>query len=588
MFLVAALAHEASAACNAIPDTDSLRTGTKAVLAEQGSTTPAPGPGPDTIGFKAGLGRMDRFHLLPGITAGFRLQPDGLCVQRKADGTLAVRDLHGGAGVGQIAATAAVVSLVQKGADGSGVRALVLASESVCATLEDAGGVHATGHEAALDCLPLKPTVDGRSIAVRLPDDAERLAVDGTPLRGAVTVVTTSAVRDRAAHVELLTKIATDGCVSDCAALESAGALGCVDRFYSVASTGLLATDSMPCSVTIPAGITTNDFKKKCQNLPTPDNQLAGCDDQRTALQMWQDDCGVMHVPFDWTEISKDATGKSIQRYVAGRSAISRTEKGKLQSHRIWVPGREFLGSTPWDDPSGTAGTTKWRKPEIGVWYDNDAPEEIGLRGSVDEDDSIVHIFPRMAVALGCDVPGDEACMGYDANGDLSCECEDRYAPGCECKEFDPPKFFACDSGDFQGLPCTRHAHCNALPGSANPPGKCATKPTCQKDGKQGVWDAPGPLSGTDCWVDDKCKQVANHPWCGYRLFDIRDHKDDASNPDRIELDAEIASGGRARRGVCAEKRVKPCNNEAANGCDAAQNEGVCRGYILYAEGSKP
>jgi hypothetical protein len=595
-FLVAALTPEARATCNAIPDAESVGIGVAALLVAQDPTLSVPVPDPGRIGFKGALGRMDRTQLLPGITTSFRIQPDGRCVHA-VDKKLIVEDAPGGLLDKGLAGSDLVVSLLTKPEGRGRSNALVLGSKAACNVLragEERGGKDAG---VALRCEVLTPEIEGPNVHVRLPDDGGLLAVDGTPLRGSATVVVTRSPQSRAEHVALLSRIAADGCAANCSLLAAARSLACVGPFYAVLASGTVVTDLVPCGVTIPGTISKNKFKEKCEDLPSPDPDLEKCDDDRSILDFWEDACGGVHIPFDWTEIRKDtSTSTDVTRRVAGRSATSRTESGHLSSKRIWVPGREFVGSTPWNDPQGTAATTDWRKPDVEVWVPAESPEEFGLRGSVDQPDSIVHIFPRMPVSLACDgVAGDEACMGVEGGGGISCACRDRYPVGCVCKDVDPPKFFACDGGDFEGMPCTRHQHCNSKPGSPNPDGSCTQKPTCQKDGKQGVWESPGSSAGTACWADGKCTQVAQHPWCGYRLFDISDRKHPVY-PKQRQLDAEINTGGRPRRGVCKGdkgKRNKVCNHVAGNNCNLAdcdQNATVCecRGYTLRAEGKKP
>jgi hypothetical protein len=592
LVLVAALSPDAGASCNAIPDAESAGIGGFAVLVEQDAATLVPKSEPGVIGFKGALGRVDRIHLLPGYTTGFRIQPDGRCIQSVKD-RLIVRDVPTNwADAGRDMADL-VVSLVTQPAHDGSLQALVLGTQEVCDILDKGRRRIERKPVLALRCEPLPPELERRfgggfNVRARLPDDGKLLGEDGTPLRGPVAVALTVGVRTRDEHVAMLASIATDSCAAHCGALAENGTLACVDRFYAIAPGNIAVLDPVPCAVTIPDDFTRNDFQDKCEDLPPADPDLAKCADDHTDLQLWEDQCGGVHIPFDWREIRKDISTtppKDITRVVAGRSATSRTEKGKLSSKRIWIPGREFIGSTPWADPQGTAATVDWRKPEIEPWYPAESPEEVGLRGSVDQDDSIVHVFPRMPVTLACKFGSNvEACMGVGENGGISCACTDRYPADCTCEMLSPPSFFACDGGDFDEMPCTRHAHCNSKPGSGNPSGSCSAQPTCQKDGKIGVWEFPGQASGDKCWVDQAC--VDPTPWCGKRLFDVSDRKETPSKPELIELDAKIdsgASGARHRRGACKESRANVCNQKGANACDT----GECRGYTLRAEEKK-
>jgi hypothetical protein len=604
LVLASALCEDAQASCNVIPDAESAEIGATAVLATQDPTTPSPPTERGLIGFKGALGRMDRIQLLPGQTESFRIQPDGQCIQVSKE-RLVVRDVHELRSDADLIGSDLVVSLLTKPTHGGGIQALVLGSPGTCKTL--AGWKKSEPRQADINlrCESLPPLLergDGGKInvRVRLPADDDLLGADGMPLRGSATIALTRGLQSRAAHEALLSSLAADGCAAQCSALGETGALACIDQFFAIVAGGTVVSDPIPCAVTIPPLFKKNDFMERCENPSSPDPDLAACEDKRKILKLWDDQCGGVHIPFDWARIRKDNSTNpptDITRWVAGRSATSRMQKGNLAGERIWIPGREFIGTTPFDDAQGTIASIDWRKPEIDVWYPPGSPKEVGLRGTVDQADSIVHIFPRMPVTLACDgVTGNEACMGVEGGGGISCACGDRYPASCTCKLLSPPLFFACDGGDFDEMPCTRHAHCNSAPGSSNPNGTCSRQPTCQQDGQNGVWQSSGPAPAavpatkTACWVNDTCQQAVNRPWCGYRLFDLRDRKDAPSIPNvtpAIELDADIVKGGRARRGVCEGDRGKACNHNAANGCDQTADEGVCRGYTLRAEGKE-
>ena len=612
LVLSMALSPDARAGCNTIPDAESAVTSGFAVLAEQDPAAEIPTLERNLIGFKGALGRMDRFALIPGQTTGFRLEPDGQCVHATERGLtvqkvpvgLALenpsmgRDVLGG--TREPLESNLVLSIFTQRAPGEGVQALVLASEKVCEALAAGIGHGVRERGVELRCVPGAPVevhpVGGRPhVQVRLPVDRKLYGGDDTGLRGPATVVLTEGLWNPDKYLTLLSKITAEGCAAHCDALVGIGASACVDRFYAILPDGKVVDDKIACEVTVPPDITKNVFKKQCENLVPPPAGLAPCDDNDpiSPLQLWEDSCGGIHIPFDWTGIRKTASTPStdITRWVAGRSATSRTEAGNPDSSRIWIPGREFLGSTPWDDASGTLGTTKWRKTDIDVWYPDDPSEEVGLRGSTDQPDSIVHVFPRMPVSIVCwNGAGTEGCMRVAEGGGVTCACEERYPAGCKCAIPNRPQYFECEGGDYDGMPCTRHGHCNSAQGSPNPNGSCSRKPTCRPDNKNGVWSGPWPGPPPpgmgQCWDDDDCTQPNFS--CGHRLFDLKDRKKGPQAPEDLrELDAKIvtATGSRPRRGVCKNERITTCNHTPANPC--AGNQGPCRGYTLRAEGKK-
>jgi hypothetical protein len=425
-------------------------------------------------------------------------------------------------------------------------------------------------------------------------------------------VVLTRKPERAADYTALLERIHAQGCANACAGLLENGALGCIDELYSVAANGIAKSDPVPCFV----GATTvskQDFRAQCEDVdvPSPDPDAAKCSTAQikpTTLSFWQDVCGGIHIPFDWTEIRKDKDDKEINRIVAGHSGLSSTLA--TVGLRVWVPGREFIGSTPYDDPQGTKDTTDWRRPDVDVWYSG-MPESIGLIGTTDQKDSIVHAFPRMLARAACNVTtGDEACTSvegrYSGSG-RNCACRDRYAADCSCKPLNPERYFACTgAAEVEGMPCTRHAHCNN-PEVGKPNGTCSGQPTCRPRTSDGVW-AKGKKhdTGTKCWNDEPCKAVrlcsnkdtescvadsdcpasgtCSETWCGYHLFNFDDRKQNGI----ITLDTEIKTGGsRVGRGVCKKDSTKVCNNDTGNPKACGASDGSCRGYTLQA-GKRP
>jgi hypothetical protein len=566
------------AACNAIPDAESSNVGVAMVLAAQNPSLPAPILQPGLVGFKGALGRIDRIHLVPSdkpsADASFHVEPDGICVGSK--GT-PVRT-----SIPALDPDNLVASLVIDGAAGTVPQLMVLATGAICDQLKPddhaAPTMPSPEHALIPHCVPLPPLVeprpDGRpSVRVRLPDGG-RLLPSNTAAR--VTVVLTQAPEVvYRSFVSLLTGIATKGCADMCGGLPDMNAIACVDKLYALTGTDHYDSDDIPCWVGT-AAVAKQDFKTQCEDVPTPDGDLAHCDDQPTELKFWTDVCGGVHIPFDWENIAKDKNGVKITRIVGGESGVGRSEKA--MGPRLWIPGREFVGSTPYGDPQGTSTGVDWRMPEMDVWYPSGSSESAGLQGFVDQDDSIVHVFPRMRASLKCKGT-DEACMGAGTavrGRGIYCACRDLYAADCECDPLVPARYYACVGGYYDGMPCTRNAHCF-------PDGKCSGQPTCQATDKQGVWThGKGHSHGgpDDCWTNDDCTTPAK-PWCGYHLFDFGDRN--VGNV--VTLDAEIVTGGaRQRRGTCKLKPGKSCANGAPlQACGAG--EGACRGYTLQAQG---
>ena len=262
--------------------------------------------------------------------------------------------------------------------------------------------------------------------------------------------------------------------------------------------------------------------------------------------------------------------------------------KEPSESPRIWVPGREFLGSTPLADPQGTSPGVDWRKPDIDVWYPG--KQEFGLQGTVDQENSIVHVFPRLRTDLVCaGTAGANACMGVEQQSDGGlrfCACKDRREADCTC---DPAlatsRYFACGDGKYRGMPCTRDRHCN-------PDGLCNGTPHCHKSGEVWVEGTPDD-TGKECTVDNDCDTEAGKRQCGYRLFNLEGGVENpgggAPSPKAgiIALDAKITpGGGRKRRGVCEPDATQPCSNGGA-GSPPGCTQGDCRGYALRAAGTQ-
>ncbi len=339
--------------------------------------------------------------------------------------------------------------------------------------------------------------------------------------------------------------------------------------------------DPVPCRVGLAVGPAL-DVSTACESDEPPGPQHPNCPTTGTDLpdiSMWLDKCGGVHVPLVW----KDIRPNGINPRVLGRTAIGRGKKPHSDPP-VRLPGREFVGTTPVADPGGNLPTTKWRRPDIDLWVRSAKDQDFGLKGVVDEDDSIVHIFPQLPVSLVCeDTPGREnACLGVERQSDgkfgVECACTDSQEPGCSCTTLSSPaRYFVCtaNGGKTEGMPCTRDRHCN-------PRGSCDGVPHCQLPGA--VWD--GRNDGQfECRRDTDCPP-AGHPelsQCGYRLFDLREALEGSSGGDNptgeIKLEFKVKPGGRKRRGVCDDGT--PCGNGGGHGEPGTCATGECRGRKL-------
>jgi hypothetical protein len=162
--------------------------------------------------------------------------------------------------------------------------------------------------------------------------------------------------------------------------------------------------------------------------------------------------------------------------------------------------------------------------------------------------------------------------------------------------------YFECDGGDYDGMPCTRHAHCNSRPNSNNPNGSCSRQPTCRPPNVNAVWRGPWtgappnpPPTGSGqgkCWDDGDCTGIRT---CGRRLFDLKDRwepltKKPSQAEPLIELDAKIPNPAKARsrRGVCKVDRSKLCNQNSPDDYCNQSRKDACRGFTLRAGGQLP
>ena len=568
----------AEAACNNIPSADRLSLAPSMPPSLEGSTS---GTGLEKFGFKGAFGRVDRVHLLPAPAGKAPSAPDAPAVTVVADGVCVRPDGHpiivAPAKFDSVDDLVALVYFRSVGGRGSTVRAY--GTTKSCSDLTAAANASRGKKGVAVQVMRTcsmdgvkSVTIEKGADGLRIPlPDVNVLKRELGPAKASSAVRVVVAPKDRAGA--LLQTAADQSCSQLCAQFTQGQLAVCIDEIFaaSAARNGppTYSSDPIPCAVQMPTGLDPIDFAEECENEDaTP--PLCRTNAVRS-IKLWQDECGGVHIPFDW----KGILPASRKREVSGRSGVGREKSDKDPA--VWIPGREFLGSTPINDPQGTSPGVDWRRPKIDVWPDN--PDEFGLMGRIDQDDSIVHIFPRLPTKVVC-AGTKNACMGIDSDSDphfVTCACADNGTTPCTCDELDAPRFFVCGSGDKRGMPCTRDRHC--------PSGRCDGTPHCHPFGS--VWKGQPDNQGTECMIDQNCRTTgAAKQQCGYRLFNLEDAIDDpidfppAPKWGAIVLDAKLETGGpHKRRGVC-KKNGKPCGNGNGPG-RCAQDE--CRGYQLRA-----
>jgi len=384
------------------------------------------------------------------------------------------------------------------------------------------------------------------------------------------------------ALADLFNVAARADCESECSSLLAGGAEVCIDGIYRREADEHDATkfsyvpDIVPCNVQAPDPLPINVFIDQCRDAEGNPNDLPHCKDHPDALKYWTDNCGGVHIAFDWKEIKGT---DDTHRVVAGRSGAGR--RGLAHKQRVELPGPEFLGSTPHGNPQGDAPGVDWRRPDIELWEPTGHGEEIGLRGTVDENDSIVHIYPRIPVDQICEGSPLEACFGLDRNADGevpdTCACADNHTAPCTCKTASQQVLFVCTGGSqrIEGRPCTRQKHCI----DQNKSGTCTGRPFCYLPGS--VWgQSPPAQPGGTCFNDENCKLAGGaKSQCGYLLFDFATNR-------TPPLDFDIETSSKKERGTC-EPGNEPCSNGGSGKPPACGSGKHCRGYALEAQGKK-
>jgi hypothetical protein len=391
-------------------------------------------------------------------------------------------------------------------------------------------------------------------------------------------------------------------CATLCERFSSTGGLVCVDRLFTTIgpaqAQAIYVEDPFLCTVEVPAPggteIAYNDFAAQCESAAssaTPPPELASCANVPSTLRFWRSECGGIHFPLDYTTIRRkrlaDATSTSIDRRLAGRSGVGR--QYDVDGRRIYVPGREFLGSTPPQDVSAESPDTRWRFPEIETWYPaGPQSSELGLRGSVDKDKSIIHVFPRRPAFRTCTDTAsvEHACMGIGQAG-VFCALDRANTANATCTSTSGlGKHFACEGGGRDNMPCTRDLHCVRKDATETGDGTCTRQPLCIPKGT--VWrywkHEPYPGSASKCWADSDCQAGEQ---CGYSLFDFtgRVDADGLYTLDTTVVSAAAATASaRKRRGACVGDETAACTNGTSNDPPLCSSNRRCRGYALSAD----
>lgn len=622
VFLLAVfVAYDAWAACNSLPTVSEVTAkGTQAiplVVTNSGSGSPAFDPELLALRYKGTVGRTDGVHFVAGP---MRFVADGICVRRgeKAPDDPRIRTMGDVEDV--------IVFVIFDSPPGHPVPVwaysaaeepstrLAFSLETLRKELDhalDKPGVARllpTRWDDRADPLPLPHGVVGLSVA------RPRLAIGSAEPTFAGLSLASSAVRVVAMHAgkrsaervaQTLAYFVQHKCeMAACGRFAEDNITLCIDKIYSRVSIAqgvkIYVEDPFLCTVEIPAPggveIDYNDFAGQCEILPgsmaPPD--LASCSNVPSTIRFWRSECGAIHFPLDYTTIRRkrlpDGTTTEIDRMLTGRSGVGRGKN--VDRRRIFIPGREFLGSTPPHDPSASLPGTKWRLPDVEPWYPA-GPEsaELGLRGTVDKNRSIVHIFPRRPAFRTCPAASglEGACMGINQSG-IFCANDGSAIPPPTCNvTSDEGKYFACKGGGRDDMPCTRDLHCRRKNTTEPQDGSCTRKPLCRTKGT--VWrykkNAPYPGPGTPCWTDTDCGPDEQ---CGYSLFDFADRVDaDGLHTLDTTIVAATAPTSRERRGACVQDETTECTNDGTGaGPPLCASNDRCRGYVLTAEGEAP
>lgn len=610
--------------CNQIPSVDVLRT--KSIL----DSVKKPSSGAASfaaalsvltwdgeIPYKGALGRVSRSLIVPQSDIGIMVAPDYTCVGGALDtgprGSVEREDL------------VSVIYYYRRSPNGriSHVFARVFADDDDYCEEIDAGlpvrDGDAPDGEFEFSVIEDCTRDQWRIVGARQRNDKTEYKValpilpgDVNADRGVDAEVRVAVFREVAANElgALVRNVAaTTKCTDRCGqAGATAGLDVCVDELYQTdAIDGGVAVafslDPVSCNIAIPqSGIQCgeNDYQKLCTSPDVPGfAECKGAGSGVNELVFWRSKCGGIHFPFSWGEIRADPADpndpdKNKDRVLAGMTATARKKKSGIE-RRIYLPGREFVGSTDCvslcsDPPCTNAGD--WRIPEIDIWAEAAGATTLGLTGVVDKNASVIHVYPRTKAAIQCKDPNDstkrQGCMKVDRyQGDRRsvCACRDREPVGCDCLPTATPRFFECEAPpnwagayEFAGLPCTRHGHCPFG-------GYCAADPTCVDEDKS-VWRKSVTPGAATCQDDGEC---SGGEVCGFRLFDFADRVDATTSVGKLRRKITGAPNAKHTRGYCSNKRDKKCKKNQSCQSPAICGLGQtceCTGFLTTAEGA--
>jgi len=561
-FLVIPSGVEAS--CNTIPSMRAIRSATTGFPSVQV---------PTDLPFRGEIGRIDRVVVVPGVTPEVVVGSDPEC-----DGTASEAVEKNTIGLIFRQTVAGKSAQVVSYATAKPTPAAAAVLDSLTSRL------HVPEYRVSEHALELRKGVDASErFAVPLDDH------DG-PGRLSVVVLESSVLDGD----ESLAWLNGSSEISPCQALAARLAAplanraqtihACVDRIYDdyIPGQPCGTKDANVDALAVAAFMTDNEnnFRKECDGLgdgATSDLVTCGADAEELVISVHPDN-GMLEIPFNYTSIRKYKPEQHhpdpADRELSGVSALSRGP-GVMQGDlaRVFVPGREFLGSiAPGDKPGNP------RRPDIDVQAPLAGSHELHVKGSVDQDRSIVRFYPRVPVALVCGENPEQACQTFARSGDDEtpiCACEEAgKKDGCSdlCRKLDDPRYYECEGGYFDGLPCTRPNHCGE--GST-----CSAQPQCTP--RFATWRTYGVLPQNKCWSDADCT-TAGFPQCGYQLFNFASRVP-GSGDNYYPAQYEIGSTTPDQVGVCQGDRNVACSNAVA--CPADIDP--CLGYSLRAHGKK-
>lgn len=559
------------AACNALPGASEAGSGD--------------GGGPPM--HKAALGSISQTHLIPGVSASVVLKADDICVgdpDRRLTFPRPKTDAY-------------VVALVNARDETTAVTypIVVTSSQARCdaihTTMTERFGTKwaCSARGTVAPAMVSDPSTLRFSLAA-LP--AGVFAMAGSGQTGDDLALASGPMKVFATNesdaVERLAAVLTgNDCTSICPQLATDGAFACVDSFYEAAGPSMFQLSNVTCDLEqlpSPDVLKPTKFLDQCMDKSGNPGSLPKCTWAGLAQKMdiYVDACGNLKIPVDFQgllDTSKKPEGEP--RILSGKSAVSRFKDEGTEDSQLWIPGREFIGSTPSGDAKGIV--SDWQLPKMSVFYE-DSSQTFGIRGLVDKQGShYIHIVPRRPVRYRCEVAAGEdpeACEKVEEEFGVvktMCACSDSYGLDCKCQ---PPlpeglaEYFACRGGKFDGMPCTRPAHCREEGGT------CTRQPKCQTK-KSAVFSENSPDGGTiPCWREETCTPTGEQ--CGYDLFDFRDR---VKGNNIYTLDSKIKKNvDPNRRGVCKGSIGTVCNNQNEDTKCTAAND-VCVGYTLTAEG---